>query len=74
MGGKFISILFQSQAVIPAECWFAQRIDTGVKGDFCLTGVTVSPGWHLEDMDFLSTDELVKMYPQHEDILKEFDV
>eukprot|EP00092_Neocalanus_flemingeri_P016364 GFUD01017713.1.p1 GENE.GFUD01017713.1~~GFUD01017713.1.p1 ORF type:complete len:188 (+),score=47.23 GFUD01017713.1:76-564(+) len=60
------------QAVIPAECWFAQRIDGGVKGDFCLTGVTVSPGWHLDDMDFLSTEELVKLYPKHEDIIKEF--
>merc|ERR1712123_95949 len=33
-----------------------------------------SPGWHIEDMDFSSNDELVKLYPQHEDIIKEFDV
>ena len=45
-----------------------------MKGDFCLTGVTVSPGWYIEDMDFSSNDELVKLYPQHEDIIKEFDV
>jgi len=60
------------QAMIPGDCWFAQRIETGVSGDFCLTGVTVSPGWHLDDMDFLSTEELVEKYPQHQDIIKQF--
>ena len=58
--------------VIPAECWFAQRIENGVAGDFCLTGARVSPGWHLDDMGFLSTDELVRMYPRHDDIIRDF--
>eukprot|EP00092_Neocalanus_flemingeri_P001214 GFUD01001293.1.p1 GENE.GFUD01001293.1~~GFUD01001293.1.p1 ORF type:complete len:200 (+),score=46.87 GFUD01001293.1:90-602(+) len=67
------------QAVIPAECWVAQRIDGGVdkeknkNGDFCLTGATVSPGWHLDDKDFLSTEELVKLYPQHTMLILEFN-
>ena len=53
------------------QVWFAQRIEEGEKGDFCLTGVTVSPGWDLADMDFASTEELVKIFPQHEAIIKE---
>ena len=59
------------QVVMPAEVWFAQRIEEGEKGDFCLTGVTVAPGWNLDDMDFSSTEELVKLFPQHELIIKE---
>ena len=51
--------------------WFAQRIEEGEKGDFCLTGVTVSPGWDLADMDFASTEELVKIFPQHEAVIRE---
>ena len=60
--------LFQSCLM---QVWFAQRIEEGEKGDFCLTGVTVSPGWDLADMDFASTEELVKIFPHHEAIIKE---
>ena len=36
------------QVVVPAEVWFAQRIEEGVPGSYCLTGVTVAPGWDLQ--------------------------
>merc|ERR1712047_108450 len=57
--GKDLEKGQRPQVVMPAEVWFAQRIEEGEKGDFCLTGVTVSPGWDLADMDFASTEELV---------------
>ena len=60
------------QIAVPGEVWFAQRIEEGGKGDFCLTGVTVAPGWALEDMDFMDTEELVKIYPKHAAIIREF--
>ena len=72
--GLTLVILVFYQVVIPAESWFAQRMEKASMGDFCLTGVTVAPGWDLTDMDFLSTDDLVKLFPQHEEILREFDV
>ena len=36
------------QVVVPGEVWFAQRIEEGVPGSYCLTGVTVAPGWDLQ--------------------------
>jgi len=69
--GKDLAKGQRPQVVMPAEVWFAQRIEEGEKGDFCLTGVTVSPGWDLADMDFASTEELVKIFPQHEAVIKE---
>ena len=68
--GKDLTKGQRPQVVMPAEVWFAQRIEEGEKGDFCLTGVTVAPGWNLDDMDFPSTEELLKMFPQHENIIK----
>ena len=69
--GKDLAKGQRPQVVMPAEVWFAQRIEEGEKGDFCLTGVNVAPGWNLDDMDFSSTEELVKLFPQHELIIKE---
>jgi len=69
--GKDLAKGQRPQVVIPAEVWFAQRIEEGEKGDFCLTGVTVAPGWNLDDMDFSSTEDLVKLFPQQEHIIKE---
>merc|ERR1712098_96832 len=60
------------QIVVPRETWLAQRIEAE-KGSFTLTGVTVAPGWQLEDMDFRSTEELIKMFPKHAVLIKEFD-
>lgn len=61
------------QLAVPGEVWFAQRIEEqSGEEDYCLTGVTVSPGWALDDMDFLPTEKLVEKYPKHAELIREF--
>jgi len=60
------------QVVIPGDNWFAQRIEEGSQGDWCLTGVMVAPGWDMQDMDIPPTEELVKLFPAHEQIIRDF--
>ena len=57
------------QYVVPAGCWFASRPATGSK--YCFVGCTVSPGFEFEDFELANADELIKMYPQHKEIIKE---
>lgn len=51
------------QAVVRAGNWFASRVASG--GSFALAGCTVSPGFHFDDFEMASGDELARLYPQH---------
>jgi len=56
------------QLTIEKESWFAAR----TTGDFTLVGCNVSPGFDFADFEIGNFSKLVKQYPQHEDILRQF--
>ena len=56
------------QFVVPANCWFAS--EPAPDTDFSFAGCTVAPGFDFADFELAKTDELVKQYPQHEEIIK----
>jgi uncharacterized protein len=55
------------QAVVKAGCWFASQIEDGKS--FALVGCTVAPGFDFEDFELAERDKLVKLYPQHCDVI-----
>ena len=58
---------------MPAGAWFAQRLEAPAgPGHFSLTGVTVAPGWRLQDIQAGQQDRLVQQFPQHENIIRSF--
>jgi uncharacterized protein len=63
MGEKF-------QAVVKAGCWFA----SGVRDpkSFALVGCTVAPGFDFEDFEMGKREELLKLYPQHRELIVRF--
>lgn len=56
------------QYVVPAGCWFASEVATG--SAFSFVGCTVAPGFDFTDFEMAATDELVRLYPTHEAIIK----
>ena len=56
------------QATVPAGRWFASE----TKGEFSLTGCTVSPGFDFEDFEMAGQETLLKEYPQHREIILKF--
>lgn len=59
----------QPQAVVPAGCWFASRVEE--PGDFALVGCTVAPGFDFQDFEMANRDDLHAAYPQYKDIINE---
>ena len=57
----------EPQLVVPAGCWFASEVEE--KDSICLVGCTVAPGFDFEDFELASKDELIKEYPQHNEII-----
>ncbi len=55
------------QAVIPAECWFASRVNK--HGEYGLVGCTVAPGFDFMDFELADRKELIEQFPQHEEII-----
>jgi hypothetical protein len=49
--------------VIKAGLWFGAEIEN--KSSYTLMGCTVSPGFHFDDFEIASRDELLKKFPQH---------
>jgi predicted cupin superfamily sugar epimerase len=58
------------QVTVPAGCWFA----SGVRGagSYSLVGCTVSPGFDFRDFELAKRNELVKLYPQHSELILSF--
>ena len=56
------------QYVVPAGCWFASETAPG--SEFSFVGCTVAPGFDFADFELAKADELLKLYPQHEVIIK----
>ena len=55
------------QCVIRAGNWFASRV--AADGDYALCGCTVSPGFDFTDFELAERSFLVKLYPQHEELI-----
>jgi len=56
------------QFVVPAGCWFAA--ETAIETSFSFVGCTVAPGFDFADFELANTDELSRLYPQHEAIIR----
>jgi len=56
------------QAVVKAGCWFGARVKD--RKSFALVGCTVSPGFDFEDFELAKRAELVRLYPQHRDVIE----
>lgn len=59
----------QPQAVVPAGCWFASRVEA--PGQFALVGCTVAPGFDFCDFEMAERYTLLTDYPQYGDIITE---
>jgi predicted cupin superfamily sugar epimerase len=56
------------QYVVPANCWFGSYPLEG--SDYSFVGCTVAPGFDFQDFKLASTDELLNLFPQHEEVIK----
>ena len=57
------------QAVVKAGRWFASRLSD--PQSFALAGCTVSPGFDFEDFELAKRAELVRLYPQHRELIEQ---
>jgi predicted cupin superfamily sugar epimerase len=53
--------------VITAGIWFAAEIPSG--DGFTLTSCAVAPGFDFSEFEMAKKEELIKIYPQHKDLL-----
>lgn len=58
------------QALIPKGCWFAAHVKEW--DSFSLVGCTVSPGFDFEDFELGTREGLIKLFPQHAELIKTF--
>jgi predicted cupin superfamily sugar epimerase len=56
------------QFVVPANCWFAS--EPSAESNFSFVGCTVAPGFDFADFELAHRDELSKLYPQHETLIR----
>jgi uncharacterized protein len=56
------------QEVVKAGCWFASCLRD--PKSFALVGCTVAPGFDFEDFELAKRTELVKLFPQHRDLIE----
>jgi predicted cupin superfamily sugar epimerase len=56
------------QAVVKAGCWFASQVQN--PNSFALVGCTVAPGFDFEDFELAKRPELVKLFPQHRNVIE----
>jgi uncharacterized protein len=55
------------QFIVPGESWFAAEVVN--RNDYSLVGCTVSPGFDFGDFELASREELLKLFPQHKEII-----
>lgn len=53
---------------IKAGNWFAAKPENDY--GYCLAGCTVSPGFDFTDLEIAERNSLIKIFPQHESIIK----
>lgn len=57
------------QYTVKANTWFGSRVSEG--GFFSLVGCTVYPGFDFTDFELAKCKELIKIYPEHKNIISE---
>ncbi len=57
------------QGVVKAGCWFASRLKDA--GAFALVGCTVAPGFEFADFEMAARAELMRAYPEHQQLIEE---
>ena len=55
------------QYVVPAGTWFASELEN--KNEFALCGCTVSPGFDFNDFEMPEKNQLLKLFPLHEEFI-----
>lgn len=58
----------QQQLAIEAGCWFAAELPS--RFGYALVSCAVAPAFRFDDFELAVCDELVKCYPQHEELLE----
>ena len=58
----------EMQVIIQPEQWFAADIPS--KRGYCLVGCAVSPAFRFENFELAKKDELLKLYPQHGELIE----
>ena len=58
------------QFTVPHGVWFAASVDE--QDSFVLTGCTVAPGFHFDDFELGEREELIKLFPQCEEVIRKF--
>ena len=58
------------QAVVRAGEWFAAKPDD--EKSFSLVGCTVAPGFDFADFEMAKRDQLLKLFPQHRELIEAF--
>lgn len=74
-GGRYSEILLGNdaeagesfQVPVKAGCWFGSRVRD--EKSWALVGCTVAPGFDFADFELGKRDELVRLYPQHGEVL-----
>jgi uncharacterized protein len=68
--GKNISSGEVLQAVISKDNWFAA--EPADSDSFSLIGCSVSPGFEFDDFEIGKRDDLIKLFPRHENLIVKF--
>jgi len=58
------------QFIIPKGCWFAAKVHS--PNSYSLIGCTVSPGYDYDDFELGKREDLLKHFPQHSAIIKQY--
>lgn len=56
------------QCVIPHGVWFGANVNSA--DSFCLVGCTVAPGFHFDDFELGEREEMLRMFPEHKEIIQ----
>lgn len=58
------------QAIVPKGTIFASTVEG--ENDYALVGCMCAPGFQFEKFELFTQAELIKLYPQHEDIIRKY--
>ena len=57
------------QYTVKANTWFGSRVNSN--GQFSLVGCTVYPGFDFNDFELANRQDLIQLFPQHQNIIVE---
>jgi len=60
------------QFVVPAQTWFAAKIKTAT--GYSLVSCTVAPGFDFSDFELAKRENLIKEFPELEEVIREFSM